>query len=72
MSPNIVLNLNVECRSDHVNCLCVCVVPEDYDYNPLSGKRGDRTHHTELRHSSVEYIAPSEYMVSQLSCVKML
>ena len=40
------------------------VVPEDYDYNPHSGKRGDRSHHTELKHSSVEYIAPSEYMVS--------
>ena len=41
------------------------IVPEDYDYNPHSGKRGDRTHHAELRHSSVEYIAPSEYMVSE-------
>lgn len=38
-------------------------VPEDYDYNPHTGKRGDRSHHAELRHASVEYIAPSEYMV---------
>ena len=39
------------------------LVPEDYDYNPHTGKRGDRSHHAELRHASVEYIAPSEYMV---------
>lgn len=39
-------------------------VPEDFDYNPHSGKHGDRSHRVELKRSSVEYIAPSEYMVS--------
>ena len=43
--------------------LTTCLVPEDYDYNPITGRRGDRTHHNELKFSSVEYIAPSEYMV---------
>ena len=38
-------------------------VPDDYIYNPVTGKRGDRSHHQELHHASVEYIAPSEYMV---------
>ena len=39
-------------------------VPDNYDYNPQTGKSGDHSFHQELRHSSVEYIAPSEYMVS--------
>lgn len=38
-------------------------VPEDYDFNPETGSRGDRSHRKELVRSSVEYIAPSEYMV---------
>ncbi len=54
----VLININI------INLSLFLLVPEDYDYNPHSGKRGDRTHHTELRHSSVEYIAPSEYMVS--------
>ena len=40
-------------------------VPENYDCNPQSGRLGDLTFQTELRHSSVEYIAPSEYMVRE-------
>ena len=43
--------------------LLIAAVPEDFDYNPHSGKHGDRSHRVELRRSSIEYIAPSEYMV---------
>ena len=42
----------------------ISAVPEDFDYNPHSGKHGDRSHRVELRRSCVEFIAPSEYMVS--------
>ena len=45
-------------------------MPDDFDYNPHSGKRGDRSHRVELKRSSVEYIAPSEYMVS-LDCERV-
>ena len=38
-------------------------VPEDFDYNPNTGHHGDRSHRMELKRSSIEYIAPSEYMV---------
>ena len=38
-------------------------VPEDFDFNPQSGRHGDRTHRMELKRASVEYVAPSEYMV---------
>ena len=55
----------------HVTCKCILFlfnsfhsVPDNYDYNPQTGKSGDHSFHQELRHSSVEYIAPSEYMVS--------
>ena len=45
-------------------------VPEDFDFNPQSGKHGDRTHRMELRRASVEYVAPSEYMVGTLKCTR--
>ena len=38
-------------------------VPEDFDYNAQTGKRGDRGMRMEIKRSSVEYIASSEYMV---------
>ena len=64
-SPNCALYMHMYMYKCNYNFfLSPHVVPEDYDYNPHSGKRGDRSHHTELKHSSVEYIAPSEYMVS--------
>ena len=40
-------------------------VLEDYDINPQTSRRGDRSHHPELRSASVEYVAPSEYMVRE-------
>ena len=45
------------------------IVPEDFDYNPQSGRHGDRSHRIELKRSSVEYVAPSEYMVCVFMCV---
>ena len=38
-------------------------VPEEFDYNPHTGKHGERSQRMEIKRSSVEYIAPSEYMV---------
>ena len=52
-------NVHVHAFAYHV----LAAVPEDFDYNPHSGKHGDRSHRVELKRSSVEYIAPSEYMV---------
>ena len=47
-----------------VKCLTFYfAVPEDFDYNPATGRHGDRSHRIELKKSSVEYLAPSEYMV---------
>ena len=41
------------------------LVPEDYDVNPRTNRRGDRSHHVELKSATVEYVAPSEYMVRE-------
>ena len=38
-------------------------VPEDFDYNAQTGRRGDKSLRMEVKRSSVEYIASSEYMV---------
>ena len=40
-------------------------MPEDYDVNPRTNRRGDRSHHVELKSATVEYVAPSEYMVRE-------
>lgn len=47
-----------------VLCWLYSSVPEDFDYNPHTGKHGDRSQRMEIKRSSVEYVAPSEYMVS--------
>lgn len=39
------------------------LVPEEIGFNPQTKRVGERCRRTELLHSSVEYIAPSEYMV---------
>ncbi|XP_064387627.1 protein transport protein Sec24A-like isoform X2 [Halichondria panicea] len=76
LHPNVIVRCRM-CRtyinpfatfvdSRHWRCnLCFRpnTLPEDFDYNPHTGKHGDRTHRLELKRSSVEYIAPSEYMV---------
>ncbi len=53
----------------HASIFHLFIVPEDFDYNPTTGRHGDRSHRTELKRSSVEYIAPSEYMVCVCVCV---
>lgn len=45
----------------------LCLVPEEISFNPQTKRVGERCRRTELLHSSVEYIAPSEYMVGNNS-----
>lgn len=44
-------------------CFRPNTLPEEFDYNPQTGKHGDRSQRMEIKRSSVEYIAPSEYML---------
>ncbi|CAI8053137.1 Protein transport protein Sec24B [Geodia barretti] len=44
-------------------CFRPNALPEDFDYNAQTGKRGDRGMRMEIKRSSVEYIASSEYML---------
>jgi hypothetical protein len=39
-------------------------VPEEFQYDPVSKTYGDATKRPEIRSSTIEFIAPSEYMVS--------
>jgi len=40
------------------------VVPEEFQYDPVSKTYGDPTRRPEIKSSTIEFIAPSEYMVS--------
>jgi hypothetical protein len=39
-------------------------VPEEFQYDPVSKTYGDPTRRPEIKSSTIEFIAPSEYMVS--------
>ena len=47
----------------NVISISVCVVPEEIGFNPQTKRINEKCRRPELLHSSVEYIAPSEYMV---------
>lgn len=38
-------------------------VPEEFQYDPVSKSYGDPTRRPEVKSSTIEFIAPSEYMV---------
>lgn len=44
--------------------LLTFVVPEEFQYDPVSKTYGDPTRRPEIKSSTIEFIAPSEYMVS--------
>ncbi len=46
-------------------CVCVClyVVPEEFMYNPVSRSYGEPHKRPEVQNATIEFIAPSVYMV---------
>lgn len=42
-------------------------VPDDFCWDPVTKTFGDPTARPEIRHATVEFIAPAEYMVSCFS-----
>lgn len=44
-------------------CVCLCVVPEEFMYNPVSRSYGEPHKRPEVQNATIEFIAPSEYMV---------
>lgn len=48
------------------NVILLCLVPEDFQFDPATKTYGDVTRRPEVRSSTIEFIAPSEYMVSSL------
>lgn len=53
---------------------CVCglanAVPQLFDWNQETNEQADRYQRPELTHAVVDFVAPTEYMVSQLPCEK--
>jgi len=47
-----------------IHILLTFVVPEEFQYDPVSKTYGDPTRRPEIKSSTIEFIAPSEYMVS--------
>lgn len=43
---------------------CVIVVPEEFQFDPVTKSYGDPSRRPEVRTGTIEFIAPSEYMVS--------
>lgn len=53
--------------ADDVKCtfyLCFATVPDEFQYDPVSKSYGDVTRRPEVKSSTIEFIAPSEYMVN--------
>lgn len=44
-------------------CVFVCIVPEEFMYNPVSRSYGEPHKRPEVQNATIEFIAPSEYMV---------
>lgn len=40
-----------------------CIVPEEFQYDPVTKSYGDPTRRPEIQSATIEYIAPSEYML---------
>ena len=40
------------------------LVPDEFQYDPVSKSYGDVTRRPEVKSSTIEFIAPSEYMVN--------
>jgi len=41
-----------------------CAVPDEFSFDPVSKTYGEPQRRPEIRSSTIEFIAPSEYMVS--------
>lgn len=42
-------------------------MPDEFQYDPMTNSYGDPTRRPEIKNSTIEFIAPAEYMVIYLS-----
>lgn len=47
-------------------------VPDEFQFDPLSKTYGDPSRRPEIKSATIEFIAPSEYMVSDKFCLLKL
>lgn len=52
--------------------LFLSLVPDEFQYDPVTKSYGDVTRRPEVKSSTIEFIAPSEYMVSENSKLQNL
>ena len=45
-------------------------MPEEFQYDPLTKTYGDPTRRPEIKSATIEFIAPSEYMVSNFFLIE--
>lgn len=51
------------------NLFCVVQVPDDFCWDPNTKSFGDPVNRPEIKHPTVEFIAPNEYMVRAVSTI---
>lgn len=56
--------LNFTCSETYTNI--IFIVPEEFQFDPVTKLYGDPSRRPEIRTSTIEFIAPSEYMVKNL------
>ena len=55
--------VGIDYRRDY--CCLLSAVPDEFNYDPVSKTYGDPQRRPEIKSSTIEFIAPSEYMVSR-------
>lgn len=46
------------------------LVPDEFQYDPMSNSYGDPTRRPEIKNATIEFIAPAEYMVTSCSFIR--
>jgi hypothetical protein len=52
-----------------MSCLVCFSVPDEFSFDPVSKTYGDPQRRPEIRSATIEFIAPSEYMVGFALCI---
>ena len=47
-----------------MNCALAVLVPDEFNFDPVSKTYGEPQRRPEIRSATIEFVAPSEYMVS--------
>lgn len=54
---------SIRAQSNYILTVVLFLVPEEFQYDPISNSYGDPTRRPEIKNATIEFIAPAEYMV---------